>query len=131
MDRTTLWFLKASLTYFFIAAILGVVMGVWPQTLMLLRTTHVHLNLVGWISMMIYGVGYHILPRFSGRPLRYPQWPLVQFYAANLGLWGMVAGFVLRATPAAGLYQPFLAVFGTLEFLAMSMFAVNIVRTIP
>ncbi len=131
MDRTTLWFIKAGLAYFFIAAVLGVVMGVWPQYLMLLRTTHVHLNLVGWISMMIYGVGYHILPRFSGRPLRYPRWPMIQFFAANLGLLGMAAAFTLRATSAAGLYPPMMAVFGTLEFLSMVLFVLNIARTIP
>ena len=30
---------------------------------------HVHMLLLGFVTMMIYGVAYHVLPRFAGYPL--------------------------------------------------------------
>ncbi len=41
--------------------------------------------------MMVFGVGYHILPRFSGTPLAYPKVGNLQFYLANTGLVGLVS----------------------------------------
>src|SRR3990167_8687940 len=76
-------FIRASLIYFFIAAVIGVIMVAMKSYPAQLLFTHVHLNLLGWMSMMIYGVGYHILPRFSGTPLAYPKIGTLQFYLAN------------------------------------------------
>ena len=42
--------------------------------------------------MMIYGVGLHVLPRFSGFPLYSERVATWQFYVANAGLWLMVLG---------------------------------------
>ena len=30
---------------------------------------HVHMNMLGFVTMMIYGVAYHVIPRFIGKPL--------------------------------------------------------------
>ena len=90
MDRYTKGFVVASLVYFFLAAVLGIWMG-GTDAAGWVRFAHVHFNLLGFMSMMIYGVGYFILPRFNGRTLRWPSWVPAHFYAANLGLIGMVA----------------------------------------
>lgn len=37
-----------------------------------LRPLHAELNLWGWTTLLIYGMAYHMLPRFTGRPLRRP-----------------------------------------------------------
>ena len=63
MDRYTKGFVVASLVYFFLAAALGIWMGTtdapeWASF------AHIHFNLLGFMSMMIYGVGYFILPLF-------------------------------------------------------------------
>ena len=84
-------FVRASMVYFFIAAILGIIMIFMKSYPAQLVFAHVHLNLLGWISMMIYGVGYHILPRFSGTPLAYPKMGNIQFYLANIGVVGLVS----------------------------------------
>ena len=85
MDRYTKGFIVASLFYFFIAAVLGIWMGEasYPEWL---RFVHVHFNLLGFMTMMVYGVGYFILPRFNGKPLHWPQWLPIHFYLANIGL---------------------------------------------
>ena len=63
------------------------------------RLAHVHMMLLGFVTMMIYGVAYHVLPRFSGHPLWSPRLAGWHCWSAQLGLALMVTGFVLRARP--------------------------------
>ena len=95
MDRFVRNFIIVSIVYLGISSILGVCM-LANQSLMSLKFVHSHLNMLGWVSMMIYGVGYHVLPRFSGRPLKYPKMGELQFWAANIGLIGMLAFYTLN-----------------------------------
>ena len=110
-------FVRASLIYFFIAAILGVIMIFvrgYPAQLLF---AHVHLNLLGWMSMMVYGVGYHILPRFSGTPLAYPKVGNLQFYIANIGIVGLVS---FRSI------HPLVEIFAILQVVSTGLFVFNI-----
>jgi hybrid cluster-associated redox disulfide protein len=118
MDRYTKGFVVASLVYFFLAALLGVWMGA-AEPAGWVRFAHVHFNLLGFMSMMIYGVGYFILPRFNGRTLRWPSWVPLHFYAANAGLIGMVATASER--PSTGF-----ALFAGLSVASAAMFVVNL-----
>lgn len=122
MDRYTKGFVLASLAYFFLAAVLGVWMGA-ADAAGWVRFAHVHFNLLGFMSMMIYGVGYFILPRFNGRTLRWPSWVPLHFYAANIGLVGMVATAPER--PSTGF-----VLFGVISVVAAAMFVVNLGVTI-
>src|SRR5512139_3080985 len=120
MDRYTKGFVVASLAYFFLASVLGIWMGGHPPGWV--RFAHVHFNLLGFMSMMIYGVGYFILPRFNGRILHWPEWVPVHFYVANLGLIGMVATASER--PSNGF-----VIFSVLSVISVGMFAVNLGAT--
>src|SRR5512134_3621279 len=120
MDRYTKGFVVASLAYFFVASILGIWMGGHPPGWV--RFAHVHFNLLGFMSMMIYGVGYFILPRFNGRTLHWPSLVPIHFYVANLGLIGMVATASER--PSNGF-----AIFSILSMISVGMFAVNLGAT--
>ncbi len=121
MDRYTKGFVVASLIYFFLAAVLGIWMG-GADAAGWVRFAHVHFNLLGFMSMMIYGVGYFILPRFNGRTLRWPSWVPAHFYTANLGLIGMVATAPER--PSTGFI-----LFAVLSVISAGMFAVNLGAT--
>ncbi len=121
MDRYTKGFVVASLVYFFLAAVLGIWMG-GTDAAGWVRFAHVHFNLLGFMSMMIYGVGYFILPRFNGRTLRWPSWVPVHFYLANIGLIGMVATAPER--PSTGFI-----LFSALSVISAGMFAVNLGAT--
>jgi len=121
MDRYTKGFVVASLVYFFLAAVLGIWMG-GADAAGWVRFAHVHFNLLGFMSMMIYGVGYFILPRFNGRTLRWPSWVPAHFYAANLGLIGMVA--TAPSLPSTGFI-----LFSALSVISAGMFAVNLGAT--
>ena len=86
MDPTAKNFVFAGLIYFFISACLGLLMVFYNMDQPQLIFAHSHLNLLGWVSMMIYGVGYHILPRFSGNPIAYPKLMQMHFWVANVSL---------------------------------------------
>ena len=88
-------FIKASLAWLGLGVTLGVAMAAEPAWIVY-RPAHVHMNLLGFVTMMIYGVAYHVLPRFSGHPLFYRQLPALHWALANLGLATMVVGFGLR-----------------------------------
>lgn len=118
MDRYTKNFVVASLVYFFLAAALGIWMGIAaaPEWV---SFAHIHFNLLGFMAMMIYGVAYFILPRFNGKTIKWPQWVPLHFYAANLGLVGMVATAAER--PSTGF-----TLFALLNVISVAMFAVNL-----
>jgi hypothetical protein len=121
MDRYTKGFVVASLVYFFLAAVLGIWMG-GTDGAGWVRFAHVHFNLLGFMAMMIYGVGYFILPRFNGRTLRWPSWVPIHFFLANIGLIGMVATVPER--PSTGFL-----LFSALSVISAGMFAVNLGAT--
>ena len=121
MDRYTKGFVVASLAYFFLASVLGIWMG-GADAAGWVRFAHVHFNLLGFMSMMIYGVGYFILPRFNGRTLRWPSWVPIHFFLANIGLIGMVATAPER--PSTGFI-----LFSALSVISAGMFAVNLGAT--
>ncbi len=121
MDRYTKGFVVASLVYFFLAAVLGIWMG-GTDGAGWVKFAHVHFNLLGFMAMMIYGVGYFILPRFNGRTLRWPSWVPIHFFLANIGLIGMVATVPER--PSTGFL-----LFSALSVISAGMFAVNLGAT--
>ena len=121
MDRYTKGFVVASLVYFFLAAVIGIWMG-GTDGAGWVRFAHVHFNLLGFMAMMIYGVGYFILPRFNGRTLRWPSWVPIHFFLANIGLIGMVATEPER--PSTGFL-----LFSALSVLSAGMFALNLGAT--
>ena len=126
MSKITVWFIKCALVYFLLAIVLGIYMAV-SGTQYPYMPIHAHFNLLGWISMMIYGVGYHILPRFSGKPLyseRIAEW---QFWLANIGLAGMVIGWMVKSWQGD---SKTLIIFSVVAATAAFMFVVNMFKTI-
>jgi cbb3-type cytochrome oxidase subunit 1 len=45
--------------------------------------------------MLVFGVGYQLLPRLFGHPLYSTRLAALHLYLANLGLGGLVLGFLL------------------------------------
>ncbi len=122
-------FILMGVIYFIIASLMGLVMIAQPGAENL-RFAHVHLNLLGWMSMLIFGVGYHVLPRFAGKVLHSTRLGEIQFWAANAGLIGM-AGISLAARPTAGdaLYPLFL-LSAAVEVAAILIFGYNMIMTL-
>ncbi len=124
MDRTLRWFIIMSLVYFLVASILGVGLSM-DMGGVGVRFAHVHLNLLGFMAMMIYGVGYFILPRFNARTIRWNRMVDVHFWLANVGLVGMALTYPLNA--ASG--QVFFALFAAISAVSVALFVINLVAT--
>ncbi len=122
MDRYTKGFVVASVVYFALAAGLGLWMGTGDAPAWA-AFAHVHFNLLGFMAMMVYGVGYFVLPRFNARELRWPGWVPLHFWVANVGLVGMVAAYPGVPSTAFG-------IFAGLSVLSAVLFAVNIAATL-
>jgi cbb3-type cytochrome oxidase subunit 1 len=121
-------FLKASLAWLALGVTLGVAMAAHPVWT-IYRLAHMHMVLLGFVTMMIFGVAYHVIPRFAGFPLRSRRGATVHWWISNLGLAGMVIGFVFRArgVPTA---TAVLALGGVASALGAYLFAFLIWRTI-
>ncbi|TFH33217.1 MAG: hypothetical protein E4G97_01075 [Deltaproteobacteria bacterium] len=104
MSPTTIRFLKVGMACLILGALLGTLLAV-PVTRDLLykapgaqwRLAHTHLNLAGFVLMTIFGIAYHILPRFAGKPLYSEVWAAAHFWIATLATAGMVIGFIAPA----------------------------------
>ena len=129
MDRFARWFIIMSIFYLVVAAVIGIAM-LHSEKAMALKFVHSHLNLLGWVSMMIYGVGYHILPRFMGRPLYSKALGDVQFWTANIGLVMMLLFYTVNLyTPSAAFVNLSVAG-GMLELLSIVLFFYNMLNTL-
>ena len=130
MDKEVVWFIRMSLVYFLLGSLLGVMFILKPEAANSDHVAmHAHLNLLGWMSMMIFGVGYHVLPRFSGQPLYSRKMSIWQFWLANIAMVGMAAGWGMKAH-SVGNGQQLLAVFGVLMIVSIALFVYNLVGTV-
>lgn len=83
-----------------------------------LAPAHAHLNLVGFVTMSLMGLFYHLTPRAAASILS-----RVHFGLATLGVWTMVPGIALAET-GQGLA---LAIVGSLLTVsAMAVFLFNL-----
>ena len=128
MERHVIGFLRASLLWLGAGVTLGVVMAMRPA-LTAYRPAHLHMLLLGFVTMMIAGVSYHVLPRFAATSLHSVQLAQVHFVLANLGLALLASGFIARVH-GASLAPVMLGVGGTLSAAGAYCFAFNLWRTL-
>lgn len=128
MDWFVRNFIKASLVWLGLAVSLGVAMAAQPAWIVY-RTAHLHLAVLGFVTMMIFGVAYHVIPRFSGNPLHSRRLATVHWWVANAGLVVVVAGFVARVHVLSSAI-PVLAAGGILAATGAYLFIYNLWRTI-
>jgi cbb3-type cytochrome oxidase subunit 1 len=129
MDRFVKGFIVMSIVYLGISTVLGIVM-LWNQNLQGMKFVHSHLNMLGWVSMMIYGVGYHILPRFMGRPLYSNKIGEAHFYLANVSLAGLMVFSILNASSPGGIYSMLTVAFGAIQAVTIFLFFYNMLMTL-
>jgi cbb3-type cytochrome oxidase subunit 1 len=129
MDRFVKGFIVMSIVYLGVAAVLGIIM-LGNQNVMAMKFVHSHLNMLGWVSMMIYGVGYHILPRFMGRPLYSNKIGEAQFYLANISLVAMLLFYTLNVYSPGGLFRTLTVISGAVQALTVFLFFYNMLMTL-
>lgn len=125
MDKYAKAFVKASLIYLGIGVITGFIMIVYPDARFTLTRVHTHINLLGFMAMMIYGVGYHILPRFMGRPVYSARLGYMQVWLSNITLIGLSISWVLEGI-LGGLWFGMVILFGLGHGVSVFLFIINL-----
>ena len=125
MDKYAKAFVKASLIYLGIGAITGIGMILLPDIRFTVARVHTHINLLGFMAMMIYGVGYHILPRFMGRPVYSARLGSTQVWLANITLIGLSIGWILEASQGGIWHYP-VVLFGLGQAVSIFLFIINL-----
>ncbi|HXV13086.1 MAG TPA: hypothetical protein VEC56_02675, partial [Candidatus Krumholzibacteria bacterium] len=72
-------FIRASLLWFTGGIVLGVAIAIQPQWIVW-RPAHAHMNVVGFLTMLVFGVGYQLLPRLFGHPLHSQRLAVAHLY---------------------------------------------------
>ncbi|MDB5364804.1 MAG: hypothetical protein JWM77_731 [Rhodospirillales bacterium] len=89
-----------------------------------MRTVHVHLNLLGWVSASIYGVYLRLHPAVASTRLA-----RVHFVVAHVGFIIFVTGLAMLMQTDEQQGAPLTGIGGLLSLLGMILFAVLVFRT--
>ncbi|HEV2082095.1 MAG TPA: hypothetical protein VGR32_06530 [Brevundimonas sp.] len=117
-------FLRLAVVFILIGVGLGYAMGATHD--FTLSPVHAHINLLGWVSMFLYGLFYRALPGAALGAL-----PRVHAVLAILGLPIMMIGLTIQllAVPSLmGVVPPMMIAGPTLIVLGMVVFAVIVFR---
>jgi cytochrome c oxidase cbb3-type subunit 1 len=125
MDKYAKVFVKASMIYLGIGTLLGGGMILFPDVRFATTRVHVHILLLGFMAMMIYGVGYHILPRFMGRPVYSHRLGNIQVWLANITLIGLSLSWILENFQG-GIWHTLAILFGMGQVISVFLFIINL-----
>lgn len=90
-------YLKVALVYLTLGVLMGLIMGIVQD--FRLASVHAHINLLGWVSMALFGLIYHFYPKAADTKLA-----KTQFWLHNIGLPVMQGGLAAEVlTGNAGL----------------------------
>lgn len=117
-----LHFLKIAVVYLAIGAGLGLYMGITVQ--FTLAPVHAHLLLLGWASMALAGIVYHLYPAAATTRLA-----RIHFWLHNLALpvFMVGLGMLLSGRQAA---MPIVAVGATTVLVGLILFASNVLLNV-
>jgi hypothetical protein len=106
------------------AALTGMVVGMGMGMLQDFRLApaHAHLNLLGWVSMAIFGLFYQFVPGASEGRL-----PQVHFWLSSTGLSVMIPALALLLLGQSAV-EPAVAFGGALSLAGMACFGVVVAR---
>ncbi len=112
------WFILAAQGYLMLAG-LGLLMNGSFLSDNAARPAFLHLFTLGFMLFMIYGLASHMLPRFTGKPIREGTWPWLQMGLAHSGVIGYAVGYL------AGQHN-LVVVGAVLAWLSFVVFAVRV-----
>jgi len=121
-------FIRASLAWFALGILLGLTIAAYPPWVAY-RPAHAHMTVVGFLTMMVFGVGYQLLPRLFGHPLHSRGLAIAHWWLANGGLAAMVTGFALAPQVGPARSAPVTAAGGLFFSLGALGFVYNMWRT--
>lgn len=128
MSALSIRCIKAAFAYLAVGIALGAVFGLDRSLGSVWRPLHAEFNLWGWVTLLIYGMAYHILPRISGYLLRWPRLAHAQSWLAIGGVLLTGLGWTAAVSPLSRfpLSALLLAAGGLLQIVAALLFIVQI-----
>lgn len=112
--RSRAWF-RVAIVYFVVAVALGIVMGAsGDHTLM---PVHAHINLLGWVSMALFGLLGLVYPAITTG--RLAAW---QFWLYNTGVPVMLLALTARLRGMAAI-EPLIGIASIVVGIAVALFA--------
>lgn len=115
-------FIKISVVYFVIGVCIGLYMSI--SHLFDLTPVHVHINLLGWVSMGLAGLIYVAFPAAAETAMA-----KAHFWIHNIALPIMMIGLALYVSGVESAL-PAVAVGGTLMVLGIIVFALNVLTNV-
>ncbi|WP_144462033.1 cytochrome-c oxidase [Siminovitchia fortis] len=115
--------IKIAVVYFLIGISLGLYMSVTHK--FVLSTVHVHMNLLGWVSLAIAGILY----------LLFPHLPLTSaakahFWLHNIGLPIMMISIALAILEVSPVFFPIATLGGVVTVLGVFCFGYNVLKNL-
>lgn len=114
-------FIKVAAVYFVLAIILGIIMGI--QHDFTLTSVHAHLNLLGWVSMALFGVIYYLFPAAGNSKLA-----RTHFWLHNIGVPVMQGGITLSMLSGNGVFTAIAIIGSLVVVLGGILFLVNVIK---
>ncbi|HMB46567.1 MAG TPA: cbb3-type cytochrome c oxidase subunit I [Candidatus Methanoperedens sp.] len=127
MNKLARLFIKTSLVYLVLSAILGVLITIGPGYSFM----HSHFAVVGWVSFMLFGLAYESIPRYTSRAIFSKKLGMIQFWLANIGLIGLSVSYsfmrmyMLKEKDYSDAITA-LMIFGLIEAISCFIFVYNI-----
>jgi cbb3-type cytochrome oxidase subunit 1 len=113
-------FLKVASVYFTIGVLAGLIMGILHD--FRFTSVHAHVNLLGWVSMALFGLIYHFYPNAANSKLA-----KTQFWLHNIGVPVMLGGIALQVLGVSAALPA--AIIGSLAVvIGVILFMVNVFK---
>lgn len=115
-------YLKVASVYFTIGVLAGLTMGIIHD--FRFTSVHAHVNLLGWVSMALFGIIYHFYPNAANSKLA-----KTQFWLHNIGVPVMLGGIALQVLGVSAALPA--AIIGSLAVvIGVILFMVNVFKYI-
>lgn len=130
MNKLSRLFIKTSLLYLGLSAILGLLITIGPGYSFM----HSHFALIGWVSFMLFGLAYEAIPRYARTAVHSRKLGMIQFWLANIGLIGLSLSYpfmrmyMLKEKDASSAIMAVI-IFGVIEAVSSFIFIYNIWKT--
>jgi hypothetical protein len=113
-------YLKVATVYFTIGVLAGLTMGIIHD--FRFTSVHAHVNLLGWVSMALFGIIYHFYPNAANSKLA-----KTQFWLHNIGVPVMLGGIALQVLGVSAALPP--TIIGSLAVvIGVILFMVNVFK---
>lgn len=113
-------YLKVASVYFTIGVLAGLTMGIIHD--FRFTSVHAHVNLLGWVSMALFGLIYHFYPNAANSKLA-----KTQFWLHNIGVPVMLSGIALQVLGVSAALPP--TIIGSLAVvIGVILFMVNVFK---